>query len=473
MTGDGSGTGAVLIDGGMVLTMDAERSRFAEGRVLMRGGEIEAVGGRDDVDAGAARRVDATGCVVVPGLINMHQHHWYNLFKGLGGGMLLEQWIQNLFRPTAEAISPEEIRVSSTLGCIEMLLTGTTACLNHSVTVSDEAVVAGTLEPVIESGMRQLFAKEVRPADLDRQLAFAAEVHERWDGSGDGRISIGLVLESTAHWVAMGTSSAELLRRGNELAAERGMLISDHVAGGTMSRESGYLRFVLEMGRTDMEFLHDLGLLDEKWILAHAIHATDRDIELIAESGAALVHCPTSESSRGGGITPVKRMRDAGVRVALGSDGPMVDTSVDMVEQMKATMLFQNQIHRDPLAMPAEDALAMATSEAAGVLGAAAGLGSLEPGKRADVAIFDVSDPLRSVSHDPVAALVQSRPPARDVFVEGVELVRDGALTGWTADEVASVVDEARARSLELLERTDVPAAARRPAERSTLEAIV
>jgi 5-methylthioadenosine/S-adenosylhomocysteine deaminase len=473
MTANTSERPALLLDGGTVLTMDADRTRFEDGCVLIRGGEIEAVGERGSFDMVDATRIDAGGCLVVPGLINTHQHHWYNLFKGLGGGMLLEQWIQNLLKPTAENLTPADVRIGSVLACLEMLLTGTTTCLNHSVSRSDEEVVAATLEPVVEAGMRQLFAKEVRPQRLEEQLALAEEIHARWDQRGDGRVSIGLVLESTAHWVAMGTSSEELLVRGNELAAAHGMRISDHIAGGTMSRESGYLRFMLEMGRTDVEFLHDLGVLDEKWVLAHAIHATDRDIELIAMSGAAVSHCPTSESSRGGGITPIKRFRDAGVRVALGSDGPMVDLSVDMVEQMKAVLLFQNQLHREALAIDPEDALAMATSEAAAALGWPDSVGSLEPGKRADIAVFDLSGPTCAVWHDPAAALVQSRPPVRDVFVGGGQLVDRGRLTRYSEDDVAAVIEEARARAEELLRRADVPAASVAAAQRAALDAIV
>jgi 5-methylthioadenosine/S-adenosylhomocysteine deaminase len=466
----------LLIERGAVYTVDAERRRFDDGYVHIRGREIAAVGPREELDEAAvqsAHRVDARGCIVVPGLINTHQHHWYNLFKGLGAGMLLEQWIENLLKPTALAIQPAEIEIAGQLAALEMLSTGTTACLNHSVTVSDQEVVAATLQPVVDAGMRQLFAKEVRPHDLNAQLALAEEIHGRWHGVGDGRVTIGLVVESTAHWVAMGTSSEELIIRGNELADRLAVPISDHIAGGTMSRERGYLRFVLEMGRTDVEFLQGLGVLDSKWVLAHAIHARDRDIELIAASGARIAHTPTSESARGGGITPVKRFRDAGITVGLGSDGPMVDTSVDMVEQMKAATLFQSQLHRDPQALTADDALAMATRDAAELLGLADAIGSLEPGKRADIAIFDLETPAAGVWHDPLAALIGSGGRVRDVLVDGEQLVRDGEVVRCPAERVVEVLDEARRRADELLARADVPAARVSAAARADLAAIV
>jgi 5-methylthioadenosine/S-adenosylhomocysteine deaminase len=470
----------VLIEGGVVVTMDAERRLIEDGFLLVRDGEIAAIGEHSELEdtkdtiQSDAERIDASGCIVVPGLINTHQHHWYNLFKGLGGGMLLEQWIQNLLKPTAAALEPADLEAAGRLACLEMLTTGTTTCLNHSVTNTDLAAVEATLQPVIESGMRQLFAKEVRPEPLDEQLALAEEVHRRWDGAGGGRVTIGLVLESTAHWVAMGTSSEELILRGDELAARLGARISDHVAGGTMSREHGYLRFMLEMGRTDIEFLQELGVLDRKWVLAHAIHARDRDIELIAASEASVAHTPTSESARGGGITPVRRFRDAGIGVSLGSDGPMVDTSVDMLEQMKAVVLFQNQLHRDPLAIPPEEALAMATCDAARALGLDDWVGSLEAGKRADVAIFDLATPHSAISHDPVAALAGSvrGTDARWVLVDGEPLIREGEFARHDREAIAAILAEARARSAELLGRANVPAR-RAVAERASLPSIV
>jgi 5-methylthioadenosine/S-adenosylhomocysteine deaminase len=465
----------LLIEGGHVATLDPERRVVEDGFVLVRDGAIDAVGTAAELpDVEPDERIDARGCIVVPGLVNTHQHHWYNLFKGLGGGMLLEQWIQNLLVPTSRALTPRDLEVSGRLACLEMVTTGTTTYLNHSVSVTGLEEVEATVRPALESGLRQLFAKEIRPDPIDEQLALAEEVHHRFDGTGDGRIRIGFVIESTAHWVALGTCSEELVVRGNDLADRLGgVRIGSHIAGGTMSRDSGYLKFVREMGRTDLEFLHQLGVLDGKWVLAHAIHARDHDIELIAAGGATVSHTPTSESARGGGITPVARMRKAGISVALGTDGPMVDTSVDMVEQMKAVILFQNQLHNSGTAIRPMEALAMATIDAAGMLGLADEIGSLEPGKRADIAVFDLATPHSAIWHDPVAALVGSArgTDAKAVVVDGEVLVRDGALVRYDRAAVGEILTEARACADALLARTDVPA--HRAGERENLPAIV
>jgi 5-methylthioadenosine/S-adenosylhomocysteine deaminase len=463
----------LLVEGGHVFAADAGGREFPDGYVLVRGDVIEAVGPASEAPAEADERIDASGCVVVPGFVNTHQHPWYCLFKDLGSGMLLEQWIGNLLEPTARAMGPAELEVSSRLAALEMIASGTTACVNHSVTRTDLDAVEATLRPIAESGMRQMFCKEVRPDPLEDELALAEEVHRRWHGAADGRLTVGLVIECTAHWVAMGTSSEELILRGHELAGRLGAPISAHVAGGTMSRDQGYLKAVLRTGRTDVEFLHGLGVLDERWLLAHAIHLRDRDIELVAAAGAPISHTPTSESARGGGITPVKRMRDAGINVVLGTDGPMVDTTVDMVEQMKAVGLFQNQVHNDHSAVPPRQALRMATIDAARAVGLDGQIGSLEPGKQADIAVFDLDVPWAGVWRDPVATLVHSL-RGRDVrwlSVAGEVLVRDGRLTRVDDDEIAAVLDEARRRSDDLLERTDVPAA--RSADRSELQPLV
>ncbi len=464
----------VLISGGEVHTVDAEGTVHPGGWVLIDGTRIAGTGPAGSEPAGDGERIDASGCIVVPGFVNTHQHPWYNLFKGLGSGMLLEQWIQNLLVPTARALRPQDLEASSRLGCLEMVASGTTTCLNHSVAPLDEGGVEATLRPVEESGMRQVLAKEIRPDPLQDQLDLAAAVHERWDEAAGGRIGIAFVIEATAHWVAMGTCSEELVQRGHELATRLGVRVSSHVAGGTMSREQGYLKFMREMGRTDFEFLQRLGVLDHTWLLAHAIYPRDRDIELIAAAGATVSHCPTSESSRGAGITPVRRMLDAGITVSLGSDGPMVDTSVDMVEQMKAVRLFQNQLTLDPSAVTPEQALRMATIDGARSLGLEHRIGSLEAGKEADIAVFDLEQPASAVSHDALGSLIHSL-RGRDVswlFAAGEPLVRRGQLTRLDPDGVREIITEARARARELLERADVPAH-RRAGERGSLLPIV
>ena len=429
-----------LIKNGYVVTVNAGRDVWPGGYVVLAGRDIASVGPAADAphpnDFDTV--IDAQDAIVLPGLINMHQHHWYTLFKGLADGYLLEDWVSNFLLPITTKLSPEALRLSSYIAGMEMLATGTTCSLNHSVTTTLPEHVAATIEPQQELGIRQIFAKEFRcrteanprhPLNLDESLAAFAEEANRWGQHRGGRVGFAMAIESNAHWVAAGMTNETIICRGYELARKLRLRISDHVSSGTFSLEKGMLRYLRETGRTDVRFLLTLGVLDQHWILIHGIHVTDLDIEHLARVGASFVYTPTSESIRGGGIAPFANAVRAGVNVALGTDGPMVDYSVDMVEQMKACSMMQHVRHLDPTVMPAETTIEMATINAAKALGLSSEIGSLESGKRGDIAIFDLRKPHVGVVHRPISSLIYAGKgtDARLVIVDGEVVYRDGA----------------------------------------------
>ena len=428
-----------LIKNGFIVTVDGSRAVYPGGFVATDGHKITAVGPSSKVPdtKGFDEIIDASGCIVLPGLINGHQHHWYTLFKGLADGYLLEDWVNGFLLPLTRHLAEEEIRCSSYVAAMEMLATGTTCSLNHSVTTTTPETVRATIEPQAELGIRQVFAKELRcrtkgnpqhPFTLDELLAAFEEEFKRWDGKADGRVRMAMVIESNAHWVAAGMTTEELIGRGYELARKLKTKISTHIAGGTFSIEKGFLRYLRETGRTDVRYLMQLGLLDSHWVLIHGIHVTELDIEHMAHAGCSFVYTPTSESIRGGGIGPFANAWRAGINVALGTDGPMVDYSVDMVEQIKACMLMQHVRHLDPTRMSVERSIEMATINAAKALGLDHEVGSLESGKRADIAVFDMAKPYVGVLHRPISTFVCAGKgtDARLVMVDGQIVYRDG-----------------------------------------------
>jgi len=432
----------ILITNGYVVTVNSQRSVWPGGFVAIEGRNIAAVGRTAEAPSsqGFDTVIDARGCIVLPGLINMHQHHWYTLFKGLADGYLLEDWVANFLLPLSLNLNEEAMRVSSYVAGMEMLATGTTCSLNHSVTTTTPQMVAASIAPQRELGIRQVYAKELRcrtpgnpghPLSLDESLAAFEEEMRRWDGLDDGRVRFAMAIESNAHWVAAGMSTEELICCGYEFAKKHGLRITDHIASGTFSLEKGFLRYLRETGRTDVRYLMQLGLLDPHWILVHGIHVSELDLEHMARVGASLIYTPTSESIRGGGIGPIANAHHAGVNVALGTDGPMVDYTVDMVEQMKACTLMQHVRHLDPTRMPAERTIEMATINAAQALGLAHEIGSLEPGKRADIAIFDLDKPYVGVLHRPLSSFIFAGKgsDARAVLVDGEIVYRDGRFT--------------------------------------------
>lgn len=428
-----------LIKNGYIVSVDRTRAVYPSGFVAIDGAQISDIGPSSTLPAAAGfdEVIDVAGCIVLPGLINGHQHHWYTLFKGLADGYLLEDWVTDFLLPLTRHLPEEGMRCSSYLAAMEMLATGTTCSLNHSVTTTTPEMVRATIEPQAELGIRQVFAKELRcrtignpqhPFTLDEFLAAFEEEFHRWDGKADGRVRMAMVIELNAHWVAAGMTTEELICRGYQLASKLKMKISTHIAGGTFSLEKGFLRYLRETGRTDVRYLMQLGLLDPHWVLIYGIHVTELDIEHMARVGCNFVYTPTSESIRGGGIGPFANAWRAGVNVALGTDGPMVDYTVDMVEQIKACMLMQHVRHLDPTRMPVERAIEMATINAAKAIGLDHQIGSLEPGKRADIAVFDMSKPYVGVLHRPISNFICAGKgsDARLVMVDGEIVYRDG-----------------------------------------------
>ena len=226
-------------------------------------------------------------------------------------------------------------------------------------------------------------------------------------------------------------STEELINRGHALARKLDVKISSHIAGGTFSIEKGFLKHLRETGRTDVRYLMQMGVLDERWILAHCVHSTELDLEQIAHVGASMVYTPTSEAIRGAGIGPIANATDLGIVTALGTDGPMVDYSDDMFEQIKACVLMQHQRHLDPTRMPIERSVEMATIGGAKAAGLDDEIGSLEAGKRADIAIFDMRRPHVGVLQRPLSAFVGAGKgsDAKVVMVDGKVVYRDGKFT--------------------------------------------
>jgi 5-methylthioadenosine/S-adenosylhomocysteine deaminase len=306
-----------------------------------------------------------------------------------------------------------------------------------------------------------VYAKELRcktpgnprhPLSLDQALTEFEQEVSRWNGKHDGLVRFGMAIESNAHWVAAGMSTEELICRGYELANRLGLKITAHISGGTFSLEKGFLKYLRETGRTDVRYLMQLGILDPHWILIHGIHVTELDIEQMARVGSNFVYTPSSEAIRGGGISPFANAQRAGVNTALGTDGPMVDYSVDMVEQMKVCTLMQHVRHLDPTRMPIERTLEMATINAAKALGLESEIGSLEAGKHADIAIFDLNKPYVGVLHRPLSSFVTAGKGSdvRIVLVDGRVVYRDGAFTRLADPQ--GIVTEAEKIGLAIIE---------------------
>ncbi|MEE9274058.1 MAG: amidohydrolase family protein [bacterium] len=455
-----------LVRNAYVVTMNPKREVFEGGFVAVSDGKIEAVGPAPDAPKKEyAETLDASGMIVIPGLINLHQHPWMNLVKGLADGMVLEPWVFGFVQPCLQHMTLEDLRVSAYLAALEMIRTGATCCLNHSTSFKQDLEFEACIGPMAEVGLRQVFAKLFQcktpnmpdhPHTAEEAQAFVGGLVDEFHGGNGGLTRIALGVECNAHHTELGKSSDELVRAGHALACERDLRITSHMSGGSLTMDMGFLKYLRLTKRTDVAYLKSLGVLDAHWLLIHGIHFSGTDIADMTEAGCHAVYTPTSESMRGGGVGPWVNLYRAGVNIALGSDGPAVDYSVDMVEQMKACMFIQNVKHLDPTVMSPERVLEMGTVNGARALGMEDEIGSLEPGKAADVAVFDMRGPHLQVMHNPVANFVccARGADAHTVLINGVPVLREGLFPNFTG--VEEVIREATERGRAVAEKAGI-----------------
>ena len=376
--------GTLLLNHGYVITVDAERRVIPDGWITVEGDMISGLGSMADapLDHDGDTVLDLRGMVVVPGFINGHNHHWGSLFKNTGEGLLLEPWLDKITLPLAAVLTDADQRIAAYLGAIEQLRTGTTCSLNHVVTVNEQDSMRAIIEPVLEVGIRQLVAKELRDTpdppfstryearphirSRDEELALAAEVVSTWRGSG-GLIHMGFAMETGANWMLHNATSDELIVEGVALAKKLDVKISNHCSAGTPWLSIA--EFENMTGGGDVDYLTRLGVLVDNWVLIHALHLKTSEIESIAASGASVISNPVSNAYSSDGIAPLAEMFAAGVNVGLGTDGTYVNCSPDMVEQMKFAALIHNVTHLDPTLITAERVIEMATINSARALG--------------------------------------------------------------------------------------------------------
>ncbi len=402
---------SLVLSADLVLTLDASGTAYAPGAVVIEGREIRAVGPARDAPAGEV--VDLGGCVLLPGLIDTHTHTPMWLFRGLTEDVPRDEWLGRRLRPLERRVGPAEERAGALAGCLELLLNGVTTIADR---YRDMDAVA---DAVLASGLRAVVAHSLYDTSAERDLAIATALVERF-GTDPARSRV---------WAGFGphatdTCGHELLREVRRRAERTGARVFIHLA-----QSQAEVAAVRARGAPHCAaYLDDLGLLGPGVVVAHGTYLSADEAELVGARGTAVAHCPSSNAKLEGRVAPVARMRRAGAVVGLGTDAACCNNGADLFAEMKVAGLLNKVAADDPAAFPALDLLRMATSEAARALGIGHLVGTLEPGKRADViAVRRVAAHLLPW-HDPVANLVYSARGADvvAVFVDGEPLVRDG-----------------------------------------------
>lgn len=433
-----------LIRNGTILTMN-DGWEIVDGDVLVRDGTIAGVG-RTGQQADVT--LDAGGGYVLPGLVQTHIHLCQTLFRSFADDMPLLEWLRSRIWPLEAAHTPATLRAAARLAAAELLLSGTTTVLTME-TVHDTDVV---FEAMAASGMRATIGKCMMDADagvpprlrektsasIDESIA----LHARWHGAAGGRLRAAF-----APRFAVSCSRA-LLEAVAARSAAADILVHTHASES--EAEVALVR-QLSGGRSNIEYLADLGLATHRLCAAHCVWATEAEQRLMATQAVKVMHCPGSNLKLGSGIAPVAQMRDLGICVSLGADGAACSNSLDMFGQMRLAATLQ-AVKYGPGRLAARDVVWMATRGGARTLGLEASIGSLEPGKRADLIVVSRERPHMQPDRDPWSTLVYAAAGSdvRLVMVDGEVLVREFELTGIDRVEAAF---EARAAAATLASR--------------------
>lgn len=419
-----------LLINAVVLTMDEQFTVHRGGGVAIAGDSIAAVGPAA-LTYDAAEVIDCRGRIVMPGLVNAHTHVPMTLLRGLADDLRLDVWLMGYMMPVErEFVDPDFVRLGTRLGCAEMIRSGVTCFAD--MYYFEEAVAEATAE----AGMRALCGQTVLrfPApdatSFEDSLASARDFITRWRGHP-------LIVPAPAPHAPY-TCTPEILRACAELAAEFDVPLHTHLAETLLEVDES--RRV--NGMPVIPWVKKQGLFGAKVLAAHCVHVDDGEMRALKNFGAGVAHNPTSNLKLGAGVAPVARMMELGLDVGIGTDGPASNNDLDMFEETRLAALLAKGIGGDPTALPARDALAMATRIGASALHMSHLTGSLEPGKRADLIVVDL-DTIHnapSFGRDPNAVYAQIVYVAKstdvvDVMCNGRWLMRDRALL--TLDEAA------------------------------------
>ncbi|RJP82725.1 MAG: amidohydrolase [Desulfobacteraceae bacterium] len=426
----------IRIQNGWVITGNAGGDILENGGVVIRQGRIAAVGTMADLRSRQAKEtIDATGCVIMPGLVNAHTHLPMSLFRGLADDLPLMTWLNDyIFPAEAVHITPETVRTGALLSCAEMLLSGTTTCCDGYF--YEDAVA----EAIFETGIRAVAGQGVidYPApgvpDPSQNIAEAVSFVEKWAGRTP-------LITPSIFCHSPYTCSRETLVKAADEAFARGVLFQIHVA----ETKSEHDQMMMEHGVSPIRYLDSIGILRPQTLLVHAIWIDEEDRNIIAERGAGVAHNPESNMKLASGIAPIPELIRQGVAVGLGTDGCASNNNLDLFEEMDFAAKLHKVNHMDPTILDAAKVLHMATRGGADAIGMGSAIGSLEEGRPADVIVVDMQKPHLVPMYHPVSHMVYAArgSDVRDVIVNGKILVKDGRLLTIDLEKLFEKVAEA------------------------------
>jgi 5-methylthioadenosine/S-adenosylhomocysteine deaminase len=434
----------LIVRGGTIVTMDATRRVIEDGAVVVSGGRIKAVGSRAELEARytASETIDATGQVVIPGLINGHTHVPMTLFRGLADDMDLQEWLTKyIFPAEAKNVTEEFVRVGTRLGLAEMIRGGTTTYCDmyyFEDAIADETARAGVRgvlgETIIDFPVADNKTHE-------EAMAYTERFIKKWQGHA-------LITPALAPHAAY-TVSEEHLKAIRAL--------SDRLSAPLVIHVSETQREVDDITKSKsappVAYLNRIGFLNERVIAAHMVFPTAEEIGILKRLNVGVVHNPQSNMKLASGVAPVPRMLADDLRLGLGTDGAASNNDLSMWEEMDTAAKLHKVFARDPKVVSAQEAFEMATIRGARALHMEREIGSLEAGKRADLVIVNLGDLSQTPLYNVYSNLIYATKAAdvRSVIIEGRVVMRDRRLLTLDENDIkarARVFREQIVRSL-------------------------
>lgn len=424
---------SVLVKNVTAITMNDAGEIHERANIRIEGQRITYVGPADsdpDAGVGAETVVDGADRVALPGFVNAHTHAAMVLLRGYADDMALEPWLEEMIWPTEARLVADDVYWGTMLAAVEMLKSGTTTFCD--------------MYHYFESTTRAMMDSGIRAAPSGVILGFLPEPEKRmqrafdfcreWNGAADGRIKVMLAPH------ALYTCGRPIMEKFVAAASDLGVKLHTHLA----ETETEVLRVREEYGMHPVDAMNDIGMFDVGLVAAHCVYVTDEHIDIFREKNVGVAHNPTSNLKLASGVAPVQKMLERGVPVAIATDGAASNNNLDMLEEMRLTALIHKEDSRDPTAVSAHTALAMATRNGARALGLENEVGQLQAGMKADIVLFDFDKPHLCPRHNVVSHLVYSA-MASDVdtvIVDGEILVRGGRMTQLDEKEIMRKVSE-------------------------------
>ncbi len=446
----------ILIQNGTIITMQNGRV-IRQGAIAVEDKTIIEVGKTHELKRKYGRgyeKIDAKGKVVIPGLINTHQHAAMSLLRGYADDLPLQEWLEKWIWPIEKHTTPHDIYVGALLTAVESIMSGTTTVntMYHYTPEENEAkaFADACLRGVIGHVCFSWRKKEDRKALQD--------LAKKWHNKADGLIRVSV--DPHAPYTVDPEYMKELREIGKELARKHGsekapIIWHTHVAETSDEPRKIQKAFNIQLKNGIMEYLDSLGVLDRHVIAVHCVALTNKDIEIMKHRKVKVSHNPISNLKLASGVSPVPKMLKKGITVSLGTDSPCSNNTADMFEVIKATALLHKGVNKNPALMPAQRVLEMATIEGAKALSWENEIGSIEVNKKADLAIIDFRKPHLYPMHGEVSHLVYAARGAdvETVIINGKIVMENKELTTVNVDKVMKAAEETKNNLLERLTR--------------------